>query len=135
MISARLVDSSSADVEALRIEALAELRGERGGDGLRGAGDDPDLTVLGSIGDAAVGYAAGRLQGTVLALDELFVSEPMRGVGVGTLVLGAALSWAEEHDVERIESTALPGMRATKNFFETHGMVAQRIVVGRRVGR
>jgi hypothetical protein len=32
-----------------------------------------------------------------------------------------------------IEATALPGDRATKNFFETHGLVARALTVHRRL--
>ena len=38
---------------------------------------------------------------------------------------------AKERGALAIQSVALPGDRATKNFFETHGMVARAIIVHR----
>ena len=43
------------------------------------------------------------------------------------------LDWARQHKCEGVDSIALPGNRQTKNFFETHGLVARAITVHRRL--
>lgn len=126
--------------------ATAELREQRGGELWarqtdRAAG--PDLgggAWLGTIDDEVVGYALARLDeladGSRLAvLTDVYVLPGARGVGVGELLLDAAIAWATEAGAAAIDSIALPGMRESKNFFETAGMVARSITVGKRLDR
>ena len=61
-------------------------------------------------------------------VEEIFVEPEARAVGVGESILGALLEVAKERGALAIQSVALPGDRATKNFFETHGMVARAII-------
>ena len=56
-----------------------------------------------------------------------------RDVGVGHAVIVASAAIAVASGCARLVSHALPGDRATKNFFETHSMVARQIVVGREL--
>lgn len=99
--------------------------------------DDPDQRVLvGEIDGVVVGFArvrADRLaNGELLArLTDIYVEPDARGVGVGEALLDAAIAWATERGCTGIESLALPGMRDTKNFFESAGMVARAILVHR----
>src|SRR4029077_14408963 len=96
---------------------------------------DPDrLVLLGTIAGAPVGYTILSLQqlrdGYVLAdLLEIFVEEDARDVGVGEALMAAVTDWAVEHGCDGIDARALPGDRATKNFFETFGLVARAITV------
>jgi GNAT superfamily N-acetyltransferase len=97
--------------------------------------DDPDVLVLaGTIDGAVVGYArvhAEALPGDreLAVLTDVFVDAGAREVGVGALLLDAAVDWARRRGAVGIDSLALPGMRATKNFFEAAGLVARAIVV------
>jgi GNAT superfamily N-acetyltransferase len=132
---------------ALHRAATEELRAERGGgvwarqtarDGEAPFDlDDPAQRVLaGTIDATVVGYArvvAQRLTdgGELAVLTDIFVEPDAREVGVGEALLDAAIEWARDRGCIGIDSVALPGMRATKNFFEAAGLVARAIVVHR----
>lgn len=133
-------------VTQLHQQATAELAGERGGrtwaahTGRRAfAGfdlaDSTQQVFVGEIDGSVVGYARVRvepLDGDELAvLTDIYVEPDAREVGVGEALLDAAIAWATERGCVGIDSVALPGMRATKNFFEAAGLVARAIVVHR----
>lgn len=144
----RATEADLPILENLHRAATVELRAERGGPiwalqverGRRSPFDlrDPnELVLTGTIDDAVVGY--GRVTvvpiegGDELAvLTDIYVEEGARGVGVGEAVLDAAIGWARDRGCVGIDSLALPGMRASKNFFETAGMVARAIIVHKR---
>ena len=44
------------------------------------------------------------------------------------------IAWCEEHRCTGIDAVALPGNRATKNFFERFGLTARALLVHRRLG-
>lgn len=132
-------------------EAIEELQPTRGGAvwarhqarerpverSIVAALDDPEaLVVAGSIDDAVVGYAVVRVDrlrdgGLLAVLDDIFVHPDARGVGVGAAIMDAVIAWATERGCIGVDSVALPGNRATKNFFESYGLVARAIVVHR----
>jgi GNAT superfamily N-acetyltransferase len=143
-----------ADLE--RLVALArELHGElavmRGGEiwaardarreplepGLAAQLDDPAACVLvGLIDDVVVGYAVLVLEplvtGDVLGrITDLFVEAPAREVGVGEALSDGLLAFAAEHDAVGVDALALPGHRATKNFFEEQGFTARALTMHR----
>jgi GNAT superfamily N-acetyltransferase len=137
------------DVERLAELASAAAAGvasQRGGrlylDGLAPCDvadlDRPDvLTVAGTIDDVVVGYAVVRLrtagEGVVGVLDALFVEEAAREVGVGEAMMDLVIGWCRANGCIGIDAVALPGDRATKNFFERFAMTARAIVVHRRL--
>jgi GNAT superfamily N-acetyltransferase len=102
--------------------------------------DDPDqLVIVGELDGSGVGYAIARLEplrdGTVLTvLDDIYVEPGARSVGVGELLMNHVVDWATAKGSFGIDSLALPGNRATKNFFESFGLVARAIVVHRSLG-
>jgi len=67
----------------------------------------------------------------VAVVRELFVVPEARGVALGEEMMDATVAWATSQDCVGIDGYALPGDRATKNFFETFGLVARGIVVHR----
>ena len=136
-------------------QLLAELRSQdRGGplfvvregraepveDSLRAEVLDPACTVVvGTIDEVVVGYATGRVDalrdGSRLGLiDELFVEPEARAVGVGEAMMQPLLTWFRSRGCLGVDSTALPGLRATKNFFEESGFSARLIVMHHRMG-
>ena len=143
-----------ADIDAvayLAAQALAEMAPLRGGavwsrlearkeplgpglyEDLRA---DNALVVVGTIDGAVVGYSAVRLvglhDGAVLGrVGDVYVTPEARGVGVGEAMMGLLLDWARRRGCIGVDSLALPGDRSTKNFFETHGLVARSITVHR----
>jgi ribosomal protein S18 acetylase RimI-like enzyme len=138
---------------ALASDALAELAPLRGGavfvhregraapvdDTLRRDLESADATVIaGTIDDTVVGYATGRTEplrdGTVLGvIDDLYVDEGARSVGVGEAMMGLLLEWFRERGCAGVDATALPGNRATKNFFEESGFTARLLVMHHRL--
>lgn len=98
---------------------------------------DPDRRVFaGRFDGVVVGYGVIRLErlrdGELLAVvEELYVDPDARGVGVGEAIMDACLVAARAAGCIGIDAVALPGDRASKNFFERFGLVARAIVVHR----
>lgn len=134
--------------------AIAELSPAKGGDvwaarhartepveeGLRAALADGGTRVLcGTIDGAVIGYAVVRVEclpggGRLGVMDEIYVEPEARAVGVGEAMANAVIEWCREAGCIGIDSVALPGDRATKNFFETFGFTSRLLVVHRRLG-
>lgn len=139
------------DIEhVLALAALlrAELAAERGGvvwlaadaapagdgDVRRWLRDATMQVFVGGIDETVLGYcvvrAAPLRDGSRLGvIEELFVEPEARAVGVGEELLTAAMAWCVQHECRGIDATALPGQRATKNFFEGSGFVARRLTM------
>jgi ribosomal protein S18 acetylase RimI-like enzyme len=102
--------------------------------------DRPDaVVVVGTIDDVIIGFAHAEAEalpdGEELAvLNGLYVDPGAREVGVGEAMMDLVLAWSEERGTTGIDAVALPGDRATKNFFERFGLTARAIVVHRRLG-
>ena len=147
----RAADADLAVVAELAAQAAAEMAPLRGGsvwsrlearpeplhEGLaRDLHDDDALVVVGTIDGAVVGYGAVRLvelhDGARLGrVGDIYVLPEARGVGVGEAMMERLLDWAARRGCIGVDSLALPGDRNTKNFFETHGLVARSITVHR----
>jgi len=96
--------------------------------------------AVGTIDLAVVGYSAAREvelhDGRHLCdLTDIFVLSGARGVGVGEELMDLTIDWCHERGGIGIDSMALPGDRATKNFFETFGLVARSLTVHRSLDR
>ncbi|HEX2700223.1 MAG TPA: GNAT family N-acetyltransferase [Acidimicrobiales bacterium] len=134
--------------------ALAELEArERGGPvfvarearaepvdvSLRADVADPDvIVVVGCYDEVVLGYATGRTEvlrdGTILGIiPELFVEPDARAVGVGEAMMDQLLDWFRHRRCMGVDSTALPGARETKNFFEESGFTARLLVMHHRM--
>jgi GNAT superfamily N-acetyltransferase len=104
---------------------------------LRASITAPDQEVaVGLLDDIPVGYGAVRLElladgGRLGVVDDIFVDPGGRSVGVGEALMDHLIEWCRERGCFGIDSLALPGDRATKNFFESFGLVARAIVVHR----
>jgi GNAT superfamily N-acetyltransferase len=134
-----------AAVAALFRAATEELRAEKGGEvWARQRGRDAGfvapadgVVLVGTIDDVVVGYTVVRAEalpdgGQLAVIDDIYVEDGAREVGVGEAMLDAAIAWARERGSIGVDSVALPGMRETKNFFEAAGLVARAIVVHKR---
>jgi GNAT superfamily N-acetyltransferase len=129
--------------------AIAELGPTRGGGvwrarearaepieaGLEALLDDPDGRLLaGTVDGVIIGYAAARIEhlgdGSRLGVvDDIFVEEEGRGVGVGEAMIDDLVAWCTERGCFGIDAMALPGHRLTKNFFEEAGFTARKLVM------
>jgi GNAT superfamily N-acetyltransferase len=94
------------------------------------------LVVVGTVDEALAGYGVVREEmlndGRPLGVVEDLYTEPTaRGVGVGEAMMNLLVAWCRERHCIGIDAVALPGNRATKNFFETFGLTARAIVVHR----
>ena len=99
---------------------------------------DDRLVAVGTLDDSVVGYAVARREelrdgGVLGVVTDLFVTPDGRGVGVGAALMELLLSWAAENGCVGVDSVAMPGLRETKNFFESFGLTARAIVVHRRL--
>ncbi len=57
-----------------------------------------------------------------------------RGVGVGRALLDDLVAWFSASGCRGADASALPGDRATKNFYEAAGFKARLITVHRALG-
>ena len=102
--------------------------------------EDPDAVVIaGTIDETVVGYASGRTEvlrdgSTLGVIGDLYVDEGARSVGVGEAMMGELLEWFRSRGCAGVDATALPGNRATKNFFEESGFTARLLVMHHRLG-
>ncbi len=104
---------------------------------LRAALDDEDsLVVAGTIDGTVVGYGVVRLDrlgdGRVIGrIEDLFVEDDARGVGVGESLMNEILDWCKHRGCAGVDAMALPGHRLTKNFFEESGFAARLLIMHR----
>ncbi len=116
-----------------------EARPEPVEDSLLSGVREPDTTVVvGTIEGTAIGYATGRTESlrdgsTLGVIDDLYVEEEARAVGVGEAMMDALLEWFRDQGCAGVDSMALPGARATKNFFEESGFTARLLVMHHRM--
>lgn len=99
---------------------------------------DDTLVVVGTIDDTPIGFGAVVLEPlrsgrTLGVITDLFVEEGARSVGVGEAMADALVAFCTTHGCIGIDARALPGHRATKNFFEAHGFTARALVMHRRL--
>ena len=149
----RAAEADIAGVAGLAAQATAEMAQLRGGSVwarlearrepqleslIRDLRSDDALVVVGTVDGAAVGYGAIRLVvlhdgSTVGRVGDIYVLPDARGVGVGEAMMELLMAWARRRGCIGVDSLALPGDRGTKNFFETHGLVARAITVHRKL--
>jgi GNAT superfamily N-acetyltransferase len=132
---AELERLAGADVAEQKGGPLRLLRDARRFDAsLLGTADV--LVVVGGLDDIVFGYAVVRAEtladASVLAVvDALYVEPLARDLAVGEVMMDAVLAWSVARRCRGIDAIALPGDRATKNFFERFGLTARAIVVHR----
>ena len=149
--AARATVGCLAALADMTAECVAEQADGRGGwiwsrrevrtaphlDSFRAALADPDQAVwVGRIDQAPVGYVAVAVESLASGdrlgrVTDLYVTADARDVGVGETLIGEALRWCEQRNCVGVDSMALPGNRATKNFFETFGFTARLLVLHR----
>lgn len=105
---------------------------------LKGILDDPDSSVvIGSIDAIPLGFMWMRREellpqadGTDAGVARLvFVQVEARGVGVGEAMITMLMEEFRGRGIDLFDSHVSPGHRLAKNFFESHGYSARRIVM------
>ena len=141
----RLVELARAAIRELTpmkggsVWAAREARAEPIEEDLAAAIDDPGRCVLvGTIDEAPIGYGVARVEtlgdrSHLGVVDDIFVEDGARGIGVGELVMGELVRWCRAQACFGIDVMALPGHRAAKNFFEESGFTARKIVMHHRL--
>ena len=102
--------------------------------------DDDSFVAVGLIDDVVFGFIWSRVEdllpqagGERIGVVRLvFVEEPARAVGVGEVMLGAALQEMRGAGLRRFDAVVSPGHRLAKNFFESAGFSARRITMYHR---
>ena len=137
----------------LAAQAVAEQRQSKGGDvwvrrearqppfeaRLTEELEAPEAHVLvGTLDDAVLGYGVAVVEGLpdggrLGVVTDLYVEPGGREVGIGETLMQALVDWCAAQGCFGVDSLALPGDRATKNFFESFGLVARGIVVHRKL--
>jgi GNAT superfamily N-acetyltransferase len=127
----------------LREQAAAWLRDRRGGSdlladlssGTRPSGTE-DIALVAHLGSSPAGFLTATCTPATrrARVEGFFVRPELRGVGIGHELFEALLGALRGLGVDRVDAVALPGDRATKNFFEAHGMVTRALVVSTRSG-
>jgi GNAT superfamily N-acetyltransferase len=94
-------------------------------------GRDDVCTLIGTFDDVPVGFAIAVDRAPLAEVFSIYVDPEARGLGIGEAMLGGLIDWARARKLDGVTAEALPGDRSTKNFFETFGLVAHRLVVYR----
>lgn len=137
----RATEADGPRLAALAALARSELGAqERGGRvfvNREAASVRADIAVVGELDGAVVGYGTAAVEeladGSRLGVvGELYVEPEGRGVGLGEVMVSELLAWCRAQGCIGVDAFALPGMRATKNFFETFGFTARLLVVHHR---
>lgn len=140
---ARLIGRAIAELSPMRGGAVWSARqARRAPYAEQVARELEDVTrrvVVGTIDDVVVGYGVAHVDPlpdnrTLGVIDDIFVEEGARAVGVGEAMLADLVSWLEQRDVIGVDAIALPGHRASKNFFEEAGFTARQLVMHRPAG-
>ena len=92
------------------------------------------LVVVGTIDDVVLGYAvvvidtlrSGKRLGVIT---DLFVEDAAREVSVGDAMIAEITAFCAERGCLGVDVIALPGHRATKNFFEEHAFTARALTM------
>jgi len=113
----------------------AEARREPLDDAYRAvlAATDAEL-VVGCIDDVVVGFAVVEVQAIdgdapLGVVTDLYVEPEARSVGVGEAIVSDLMAFCVDRGCVGIDARALPGDRATKNFFEGQGFTARALVM------
>ena len=101
---------------------------------------DDAFIVVGTVDETVVGFGVVTLErlrsGETLGIvSDLFVEPDARAVGVGESMADELVAFCAARGCVGIDTLALPGHRAAKNFFEESGFTARAIVMHRRLDR
>jgi ribosomal protein S18 acetylase RimI-like enzyme len=94
--------------------------------------------LIGAIDEVSVGFLLWRVvpllledDGSLAVIELVFTKPEARQVGVGEAMLAGFVAEASSRNVDLFDAVVPPGHRAAKNFFESHGFKARRIVMHR----
>lgn len=145
-------DSDVPELIELLTAAESEMRTQRGGaaflasrprtagvsEAILDALNDTETMVWCGIWErAVVGYAIASVSEedgeTIVTVRDIFTTPEAREVGIGEVLLEAAIAWAIATDAAAIDGYTLPGARESKNLYERLGLTARLITVRRNL--
>jgi GNAT superfamily N-acetyltransferase len=142
-----VVDAAEAPGHAvladLRAQAAAWLRDRRGGSDLLAdlsseahPKGTEDIDLVAHLGSSPAGFLTATCTPATrrARVEGFFVRPELRGIGIGHELFEALLGALPGLGCDHVDAVALPGDRATKNFFEAHGLVTRALVVSTRSG-
>ena len=99
---------------------------------------DPERAgcAVGEFDGIVFGYSVWAIEsldggGTLGRLHDFAVHPDARGVGIGEAMMNLIVADLEERGCVGVDAWALPGDRATKNFFESFGLKARLLTAHR----
>jgi len=92
------------------------------------------FTFVAGVGSTVMGSLVSTPHATdSWSIEFVFVDGSCREIGIGDALVMACLRELTKRNVSWVQSSAMPGDRAMKNLFERHGLVAQTIIVGKKL--
>ena len=96
--------------------------------------DESGFTLVAGVGSTVMGSLVSTPNETnTWAIEFVFVDSACREIGIGDALVIAGLRELVQRKATWVQSSAMPGDRAMKNLFERHGLVAQTIIVGKKL--
>lgn len=120
-------------LEAHRDASRSEANKYRGNPELLEPVEGPVSSLVAEIQGEVVGSCSWYVKNDDAVIMHIYVDPDAREVGVGDSLMREFLGRAAR-SASHVRGRALPGDREMKNLFERHGLTAQVIVVGRRLG-
>ena len=96
--------------------------------------ESPGFTFVAGVGSTVMGSLVSTpIETNGWSIEFVFVDASCREIGIGDALVIACLRELTQRNASWVQSSAMPGDRAMKNLFERHGLVAQTIIVGKRL--
>lgn len=94
----------------------------------------PGFTLVAEVGSTVMGSLVSTHGETnTWSIEFVFVNAACREIGIGDALVIACLRELTNRNATWVQASAMPGDRAMKNLFERHGLVAQTIIVGKKL--
>ena len=94
----------------------------------------PGFALVAGVGSTVMGSLLSTPNETnIWSIEFVFVDAACREIGIGDALVVACLRELAQRNATWVQSSAMPGDRAMKNLFERHGLVAQTIIVGKKL--
>ena len=92
------------------------------------------FTLVAGVGSVVMGsLVAMPNEAHIWSIEFVYVDARCREIGIGDSLIIACIRELTKRNATYMQSSAMPGDRAMKNLFERHGLVAQTIIVGKRL--
>ena len=92
------------------------------------------LALVAGVGTTVMGSLIAIAGSTTeWSINSVFVESASRDIGIGDALVLECIRELQLKNATWLQSSALPGDRAMKNLFERHGLVAQTIIVGKKL--